>query len=316
MDGHWTWSSIWSSVPSGKKTKHSSSTRRITSRRRWCDRILETKRWSSEQIWALSTLVWRNVEEQNGRRRRQQEKIPVLYWFFRNNLVSPSSSWSFRTQSHWSYTSGQCVDSQQFLRVHSSHRMCNQFTLHHMFRIDSVRTKFKQGKTDGILYSRESHEYGSQESAGASFDQTTPCIVRAKAEKTPGYSVFGRHTACSTKRIEVLSNKIERNHLLRYTPSLLYLESSCDEFWRNHIPESTSVTSTTTEDFLQRQLDEWIGFRSRWKQQRYPTNSTQTKNPIIKNGETRRWARVHKGNRERYFVWHENVKHSTRTGDP
>ena len=26
------------------------------------------------------------------------------------------------------------------------------------FRIDSGRTKFKQGKTDGILYSRESHE--------------------------------------------------------------------------------------------------------------------------------------------------------------
>ena len=31
------------------------------------------------------------------------------------------------------------------------------------------------------------------------------------------------------KRIEVLSNKIERNHPLRYTPSLLYLESECDE---------------------------------------------------------------------------------------
>ena len=26
------------------------------------------------------------------------------------------------------------------------------------------------------------------------------------------------------------------------------------------------------------------------------------KNPIIKNGETRRWAGVHKGNRERYRV--------------
>ena len=30
------------------------------------------------------------------------------------------------------------------------------------------------------------------------------------------------------KWIEVLSNKIERNHPLRYTPSLLYLESNCD----------------------------------------------------------------------------------------
>ena len=36
-------------------------------------------------------------------------------------------------------------------------------------------------------------------------------------------------SACSTKRIEVLSNKIERSHPPRYTPSLLYLESNCDE---------------------------------------------------------------------------------------
>ena len=28
--------------------------------------------------------------------------------------------------------------------------MCSQFTLHHKFRIDSGRTKFKHGKTDGI----------------------------------------------------------------------------------------------------------------------------------------------------------------------
>ena len=42
---------------------------------------------------------------------------------------------------------------------HLSYWMCNQFTLHHKFRIDSGRTKFKQqGKTDGILYGFESHE--------------------------------------------------------------------------------------------------------------------------------------------------------------
>ena len=35
---------------SSKKHTHSSSTRRITSRRRWCDRILETEGRSSEQI--------------------------------------------------------------------------------------------------------------------------------------------------------------------------------------------------------------------------------------------------------------------------
>ena len=29
------------------------------------------------------------MEEEHGRRRRKQEKIPVLHWFFRNNRVSP-----------------------------------------------------------------------------------------------------------------------------------------------------------------------------------------------------------------------------------
>ena len=38
-----------------------------------------------------------------------------------------------------------------------SYWMCSHFTLHHKFRIDSGRTKFLQGQTDGILYSRESH---------------------------------------------------------------------------------------------------------------------------------------------------------------
>ena len=41
-----------------------------------------------------------------------------------------------------SYTAGQCLDSEQFLRAHSSYWMCSQFTLHHKFRIDSGRTNF------------------------------------------------------------------------------------------------------------------------------------------------------------------------------
>ena len=60
------------------------------------------------------------------------------------------------------------------------------------------------------------------------------------------------------------------------------------------------------------------------KQQREPTNPTKTHNPIIKYGETRMWARVHKGNRETYCVWsrgcHRLNKYGeedqTRTGRP
>ena len=50
-----------------------------------------------------------------------------------------------------------------FLPVHLSHRMCNQFTLHHEFRIDTRRTKFEQ-KTDDILHVCGSNEQGTQRS--------------------------------------------------------------------------------------------------------------------------------------------------------
>ena len=78
-------------------------------------------------------------------------------------------------------------------------------------------------------------------------------MVQAEnVEKTPRPGVLGRYTACSTERIEVLSNKIERNHPLRHIPSLLYPESFCDGIWRNHIPDGIWVTSTTTGNFQQR----------------------------------------------------------------
>ena len=203
MDWYGTRSSIQSSVPSGKKTRHSSSAWTITERKRWCDRFLETSTWSSEQIWARLILVWWYVEEQDGRR------WSILYWPVRTrNSLPPSSLSSFRTQSQWSYIAWQCIDSEHFLRVHLSYWMCTQCTLHHKFRIDSGRTTFKPGKTDSILYGCESHEWGSQGSARAWFDQTTSCIVQAKVEKAPRYGVLGRFSACPTERIEILSNKM------------------------------------------------------------------------------------------------------------
>ena len=36
----------------------------------------------------------------------------------------------------------------------------------------------------------------------------------------------------------------------------------------------------------------------------------------LSHRETRRWARVHQGDQERYLFDHEDVKHSTRTGRP
>ena len=166
-------------------------------------------------------------------------------------FLSPSSSRPFRTQSHWSFTAGQCVNSEQFLQVHFSHTMCSQFTLHHKFRIDTGRTNFKQGKTDSTLYGCESYEQGTQRSVWDWLERTTSCMVHTEeVEKTPENGVFGRHKTCSTERIEVLSNTIVRCHSSRNTSSLLYCQSCCDGIFRNHIRVSMCVTSTSSKDFL------------------------------------------------------------------
>ena len=73
-------------------------------------------------------------------------------------ILSPSSSRSFRTQSHWSFTTRQCANSGHFLQVHLSYWMCNQFTLHQQFRNVTGRTKFGQGKTDSIVHACKSYE--------------------------------------------------------------------------------------------------------------------------------------------------------------
>ena len=81
--------------------------------------------------------------------------------------------------------------------------MCGLFTLHHKFRIDSGRTKFKQGKTDSILYGCESHAQESPRSKRAWLDPTTCCSVRTKeVEKTPGYGVVGRFQLAQRKGLK------------------------------------------------------------------------------------------------------------------
>ena len=62
-----------SSVPRNKKkNEHSSWTRTVISKRRWCDRIQETKWWSSKKIWVFSILIWRCMAEQDDMIRRRQ----------------------------------------------------------------------------------------------------------------------------------------------------------------------------------------------------------------------------------------------------
>ena len=70
-----------------------------------------------------------------------------------------------------------------------------------------------------------------------------------KVEETSRHGVLGRQKNCSTERIEVLSNKIERNRPLRYTPSSKVVVMETEEFFQR---ESIRVTSTSSKDFFSR----------------------------------------------------------------
>ena len=160
-------------------------------------RLKDDIRYEFEHSQYWSDDVWKSRMSGGGGHKKRFH----LYWSVRTrNSLPPGSSGSFRTQSHWSYTSGQCVNSERFLRVHLSHRMCNQLTFHHKFKIDTRRTQFEQ-KTDGILHVCGSYEQGTQRSGCNWFVQTSFCMVQSEnVEKTPRHSVLGRFTACSTKK--------------------------------------------------------------------------------------------------------------------
>ena len=147
---------------------------------------MHSRHWSDEE-----------VEEHQGKRRRKQEKISVLYWFFRRNSSPPTSSRSFRTLSYWSFITGQCHYSALFLQVHLSRRMCNQFTIHHQFRIDTGRSKFEQ-QTDSILSACGSYVQRTQGSWHDRLGRTASCTIHADSvEETSKHGVLGRYLTCS-----------------------------------------------------------------------------------------------------------------------
>ena len=219
MDWYSTTNSIESRVPSGRKIDCSSSSWSSTSRRWWSDWILEIKRSSSERFHAISTLVWWNVEEHNARRRRQPEKISILYWLVRTrNSLSLSSSRSLRTQSYWSFTPGQCVTSGQFLRILVSYWVCNQFRLHHKFRIDTRRTKFKQGRQ--TVFFTIVNPMDKEHNYPFKLDLTKPRLA-LEVEETPIHGVLVRFSACSTYNAIILSD----THSANCIPKVVVMES-------------------------------------------------------------------------------------------
>ena len=179
LDRCWTREVFFLRVRGFEESNVSSSSFTTCASRRWRSKsILENQRQSSESISTNNLLVWRSLESMLGSSRRSKKEISVLHWYFRNNCLSPSSSGTFRMQSYWSYSIGQCDYSEQFLPVLLSCRMCNQFAFYHQLWIYIWRSKFKQ-QTDSILSACGS--YG-QESKGSWYDRfecTASCTIHA-----------------------------------------------------------------------------------------------------------------------------------------
>ena len=128
--------------------------------------------------------------------------------------------------------------------------MCNQFTLHHQFRIDTGKTKFEQ-QTDSTLSACES--YDKEHEDPDTIDLEAPRLARSmhKAWRKQKNTVYWVDINLALKKIEVLSDTIEHHHSSRNTPSLMYPESCSDGNWRSHTREGICVTSTSSKDFLE-----------------------------------------------------------------
>ena len=156
----------------------------------------------------LNIGLMKKTEEHHGKRRRKQEKIQyctdssgeILYLralqgHSGRNLIDPSLQ--------------ECINSERFHRVHLSHRMCNQLTPHHEFRIDTGRSKFEQ-KTDSILSACGSYEQRTQRSGQNRPGRTTSCMVQAENVEETSKTLCVGSTSNLLKRKDLSSIKHDR----------------------------------------------------------------------------------------------------------
>ena len=224
LDWHWTreifflrlWGIEESNVSSSSFTTNAS-------RRRWSGSFLKNERKSSESIPTISSLVWQSVESVQDRRMRKQEKIPVLYWFFRNNWLFPSSSGhSGRNLIDHSLQDNVIIQSNFFQRIY--HDVRSIYIIINSGLIAGGQ-KFEQ-ETDNVLPACWSYGQKSQGSWCDWLECTASCTIPAESmEETSRRSILGRHQSCSEERIDILSDTVERHHPSRNTSSLLYSES-------------------------------------------------------------------------------------------
>ena len=185
------------------------------------------------------------MESMLGSRRRSKKEISVLHCWFRNNHLSPSYSRTFRTQSYWFFITGQCNNSEWILPTYLPYWMC--FLI---FILSSTMDWYLEVR----IQARDRHYSFClliPETKGIKIFQrltsiTTSCTIFAQClEETSKRGIFGWYQSCDSKRIDILSDSIECNHLSRNISSLLYSKSCETEDWRSLTWKSKHVTYTT-----------------------------------------------------------------------
>ena len=129
--------------------------------------------------------------------------------------------------------------------------MCNQFTLHHKFRIDTGRTNFGQGKT---VFFTAVNPMNKEHKDPYEIDLEAPRLAWYKQKKWTGRSdtvywvVIQLAQRKGFKFYPTRSNAIilYDTHPAYCIPKVVVIESG------DYIRESICVTSTSSKDFLQR----------------------------------------------------------------
>ena len=186
---------------------------------------------------------WKKSMARGG---RNQEKIPVLYWFIRSNLVPPSSSKVIQ-------------DAVSLILLYRTMSL---------FRTVSSST-FIMSDVQSIYFPSSIQDWYREVKIWATNRQYSFCLwipwtrdTKILIRSTWMNRVL--HNTCikQGRNHTNLFKTIERYHPSRNTPSLLHSESCSDGSWTSHRREGICVTSASSQDVLETWLDERFGFRS------------------------------------------------------
>ena len=254
LDWCWTRKIFALRLSSVEETDSSSSSWKSTSRQWWSDWILENKREFLRIILCFVIIgltksgrtAWQEEEEDKSK------DFSIVLILQEQNSIPPSSSRSFRTQSHWSYTAlhDKVLIPNNFFE-YICHRGCaiNLHSIVNSGLIPGGQNLSNRQTVFFLLVDPMDKEHKDPDAIDLEAPRLAQYMHKAW-KKHQKHDVLGRYQTCSKKRIEVLSDAIERYHSSRKTPSLLYPESCSDGNLRSHIRKSLCTISASSKDFL------------------------------------------------------------------